>query len=40
MAAEHGVEYRSEKHMFSAMYSHFKLLYNNGNPMNPELAQP
>ena len=35
VAAKHGVEYRSEKHMFSAMYSHFKLLYSNGNPMNP-----
>ena len=40
VAAKHGVEYRSEKHMFLAMYSHFKLLYNNGNPINPELAQP
>ncbi len=31
VARKHGVEYRSEKHMFAAMYSHFKLLYNNGS---------
>ena len=35
VASLHGVEYRSEKHMFSSMYSHFKLLYNNGNNANP-----
>lgn len=39
VARKHGVEYRSEKHMFSAMYSHFKLLYNNGRPGRSTLQQ-
>ena len=39
VASAHGVQYRSERHMLSAMHSHFKLLYNNGNPASPELLE-